>query len=164
MLFGAVVFVEHPLSLMQAGDENLPLVDEVCFFERYFNHLGEFVALKNSQKVLLCALHEHQCVCQRLQLSNQFHVPVKFLKWHLPHRQHFTGCFDNLPQTGHFFLEDAAKQLLLMLVDVSLVVGVDLLAPELLQPHLFLHLVLEDSELRGQTQGGEDGLLLLKGH
>jgi hypothetical protein len=50
-----------------------------------------------------------------------------------------------------------------MVLDLALVVAVDLFPPKLLQPQLLLHLVLEDSELRGEAKRGEDGLLLLEG-
>ncbi len=50
---------------------------------------------------------------------------------------------DDLGQGGYFFLEDGLEQFLLILINVLLVVCIDFLPPELLQPKLLLQLVLK---------------------
>ena len=44
-------------------------------------------------------------------------------------------------------IEDIDQERYILLRDVLLVVNVDLLPPEFLEPHLLLHFVLKDSEL-----------------
>jgi hypothetical protein len=96
-------------------------------------------------------------------VSDELNVAEQLFKGYLSGREDIVGCFDHLSEGGNFLLEDAAKRLLLMLVDVALIVGIDFLSPKLLESELFLHLILEDSKLRREAEGGEDGLLFLEG-
>ena len=93
----------------------------------------------------------------------QLHVAKQFLEGYLPGREDVGGCFDDLAKGGYFFVEDAPEGLLFLLVDGAFVVGIDLLSPKLLEAELFLDLAFEDAELRGEAEGGEDGLPLLEG-
>jgi hypothetical protein len=50
-----------------------------------------------------------------------------------------------------------------MWLNAFLVVDVDFLPPEFLQSELLLEFVLEESELGGEAEGGEDGLFGVEG-
>lgn len=95
-------------------------------------------------------------------MFDELYVAEELLEGYFSWWEYFVGRLNDLPKGGNVLLQDTFERLLLMLVNTALVVGVDLLPPELLEPQLLLDLVLEDSELWGESERRKERLLLFE--
>ena len=95
----------------------------------------------------LSTFHQHQGLPCLLELSHHLNIAVQLLKGEFATIQYFVGSLNHLLEGWDFLIEDIDQERYILLRDVLLVVNVDLLPPEFLEPHLLLHFVLKDSEL-----------------
>lgn len=89
-------------------------------------------------------------------LADQLDVPEQLLKGDFARLQHVEWILNDVSQGRHLLLHYAVQHMHVALLHSLFVVIIYLFLPEFLESHLLLHLVLKDSELRSEGEGGKD--------